>query len=112
MELIDPEPRCFLTRAEFVKINEESIRLGLSRTMSSFREGQGASENVMPNECLVEIPAVIPIKGAWWHRSCWGQYNIRLEILIGPNFDKLFLWDVSVARWARIKTKAMAVMGP
>ena len=31
-----------------------------------------------------------------------------MEILIGSNFDKLFLWDVSVARWAKIKGKAMA----
>ena len=53
MELIDPEPRCFLTRAKFLKINEESKGLGLSRTMS--------------DEWLAEVNAVVPIKGA----SAW-----------------------------------------
>ena len=98
MDLIDPEPPCFLTRAEFLKINKESVALGLSR--------------IMPDEWLAEVNAVIPIKGAWWHHSPLGLCCIRLEIMIGPNFDKMFLWDVSVARWARIKTKAMAVTGP
>ena len=63
MRLIDPEPNCTITRAKLLEINNESIRLGLSRTM--------------PNEWLIEIPldAAIPIKGAWQHRSCQGQYN-------------------------------------
>ena len=98
MELIDPEPHCFLTRAEFLKINQESINLGLSR--------------IVPDELLAEVNAVVPIRGAWWHRSYKGQYCVRLEILIGRNVDELFLWDVSVARWAQIKGKAMAVVGP
>lgn len=65
MELIDPAPHCFLTRAKFLKINEESIALGLSRTL--------------PDEWLPAVNAVVPIKGAWLHRSCKGQYCVRLE---------------------------------
>ena len=61
----------------------------------------------MPEEWLAKIPAdaVIPIVGVWRHRSCRGQYNFRLEILIGPKLDELFLWDVSVSRWAAIMGK-------
>ena len=58
---IDYDPQCFLTRAELVEINEESRAIGLSR--------------ILPDEWLAEIPAdaVIPILGAWKHRSCQGQ---------------------------------------
>ena len=82
----------YISQSLLVKANEESIRLGFSRTLE---------------DLISQLPADLkfPIFAAWNHTSGEGLRNIRLNILIGTNADDLdpcFL-DVTPDTWAKIK---------
>jgi hypothetical protein len=91
----------YLTKAQLVAANNESIRLGMSRNLVTVKIAKF-------NDGLC-----FPVVEAWEHTSREGLHCIRLFLLVGKNPGKpvrVFL-DVTHATWAEIKRNKKVVCG-